>query len=275
MNLQSCQNCWFNGLQYGAVGLSVGFCVRHRRVLTLADETTCGLHIRKDLGLARAREVARVHAHVFDGDKIVRFRGKDEVGSDTSGSEKDIAFLKKDPVGEAVVEYGALGSKIESLVQLKMFETARSDLAMTSLGRAYVGNCIRQGGRWTSGIHLFWWTKKRLALIPDLQVGDIRHDGSIKLSRYVELAAWSIMMLRLSFLDDIIQYARQEDDDIGHVGDILNEAATNVPNLSTVKLSAWIKKILIPALEARLNYQRYSTIARELHKEDDSSDEVY
>jgi len=275
MNLQSCQNCWFNGLQYGAVGLSVGFCVRHRKVLTLADETTCGLHIRKDLGLVRAREVAQVHARVFDGDRIVRLRGKQEVGSDTSESEKDIAFLRKDRVGEVVLEYDALGSKIESLVQLKMLETARSDLAMTSLGRAYVGNCIRQGGRWTSGIHLYWWTKKRLALIPDLQVGDIRHDASINLSRYVELAAWSIMMLRFSFLDDIIQYARRDNDDIGLVGDVLNEAATNVPNLSTVKLSAWIKRDLIPALEARLNYQRYSTIARELHKEGNSSDEVY
>jgi hypothetical protein len=225
--------------------------------------------------LVRAREVAQVHARVFDGDRIVRLRGKQEVGSDTSESEKDIAFLRKDRVGEVVLEYDALGSKIESLVQLKMLETARSDLAMTSLGRAYVGNCIRQGGRWTSGIHLYWWTKKRLALIPDLQVGDIRHDASINLSRYVELAAWSIMMLRFSFLDDIIQYARRDNDDIGLVGDVLNEAATNVPNLSTVKLSAWIKRDLIPALEARLNYQRYSTIARELHKEGNSSDEVY
>ena len=83
------------------------------------------------------------------------------------------------------------------------------------------------------------------------------------------------MMLRLSFLDDIIQYARQEDDDIGRVGDILVEAATNVPSLSAAKLSVWIKKSLIPALEARLDYQRYSTIARELHKEDNPSDEVY
>lgn len=275
MNLQSCQNCWFNGLQYGAVGLSVGFCVRHRKVLTLSDETTCGLHIRKDLGLARAKEVAKVHASVFEDNKIVRLRDKEIVSSDTSQSEKDIAFLRKDPVGEAVVEYGALGSKIESLSQLRSFETARSDLAMMSLGRAYVGNCVRQGGPWTSGIHLYWWTKKRLALIPDLQVIDIRHEASIKLSRYVELTAWSIMMLRLTFLDDIIQYAQRVDDDLGQVGDILHEAATNVPNLSTEKLSAWIKRFLIPALEAKLNYERYSAIARELHKKDNLSDEVY
>lgn len=275
MNLQSCQNCWFNGLQYGAVGLSVGFCVRYRKVLTLSDETTCGSHIRKDLGLVRARQVAQVHARVFDGGKIVRLRNRDEVKSDTSVSEKDMSFLSKDPVGKVVVDYGALGSKIESLSQLETLETARSDLAMISLGRAYVGNCIRQGGRWTSGIHLYWWTKERLALIPDLQVGDIRHEGSIKLSRYVELAAWSLMMLRLSFLDDVIQYARKEDDDIGGVGDILVAAATNVPNLSTAKLSVWIKKSLIPDLDARLNKQRYSTIANELHKESNSNDEVY
>lgn len=274
MKLQSCQNCWFNGLQYGAVGLSVGFCARHQKVLNLSDETTCGLHIRKDLGLARAQQVAAVHARTFDSDKIVRLTNKEEVEADFSGSERDLALLRTDSVGDVVVDYGSLDSRIESLAQLKMLKTARSDLAMASLGRAYVRNCVRQGGHWTSGIHLFWWTKRRLAVIPDLQVGDIRYDGSIQLSRHVELAVWSVMMFRLSFIDDIVQYARQDDDDIGGVGDVLNGAATAVQNFSVAKLSRWIGRELIPALEARLNYQRYSTLSRELHRDTPLSDQV-
>ena len=75
MMLQSCQNCWFNGLQYGSVGLSYGYCARHKVVLNNADETTCGQHIRKDLGFERAQEVSRVHSKHFDNRIIVRVLG--------------------------------------------------------------------------------------------------------------------------------------------------------------------------------------------------------
>ena len=271
MKLQSCQNCWFNGLQYGSVGLSVGFCARHRKVLNLPDETTCGLHVRKDLSLARSQEVAAIHARTFADDKIVRIVNNDEIGTDVSASEKDAALVRTDSVGEAVVDYGSLNSRIESLSQLRAMGTARSDLAMTSLGRAYVRNCVRQGGRWTSGLHLLWWTKKRLAVIPDLQISDLRYSGSIQLSRHVELAAWSVMMFRLTLIDDITEYARADGDDIGRVDNILNDAAIAVQQFSVTRLSKWISRELIPSLDSHLNYQRYSSLARELHRNDDSA----
>ena len=56
MNLHSCQNCWFNGLQYGALGLPVGYCSRHNKILNVSDRSTCGLHLRKDLTVLRAIE---------------------------------------------------------------------------------------------------------------------------------------------------------------------------------------------------------------------------
>jgi hypothetical protein len=33
---------------------------------------------------------------------------------------------------------------------------------MLSLGRAYTNRCVERGGSWTSGIHLLWWTRRRL-----------------------------------------------------------------------------------------------------------------
>lgn len=266
MKLQSCQNCWFNGLQYGSLGLPVGYCARHRKILNLPDETTCGLHIRKDLGLSRAQDVSLVHSRVYADDKIVRLSNKEEVESDFSLSKKDTNILRKDVVGDAVVDYGFLDSKIESLAQLKAIKTTRSDIAMTSLGRAYVKNCINNSGKWTSGLHLYWWTMKRLADVPEIQVDDIRYTGSIQLSRQTELAAWSVMMFKISLIDDIVEYAGQQNDEVGREKGIANNAALAVQSFNVRKLSKWIRKELVPALEARLDYRRYSDLSRELHK---------
>ncbi|RWR51307.1 hypothetical protein EOW65_03835 [Sinirhodobacter ferrireducens] len=269
MKLQSCQNCWFNGLQYGSIGLPVGYCTRHRKVLNRSDETTCGLHIRKDLGLARAQQVLMRHKEYYEADKIVRIESKAVVESDFSSSDKDVKILCRDQVGDAAVEYGLLGSKIESLAQLNRISSARSDIAFSSLGRAYVRNCVRNGGRWTSGIHMYWWTKKRLENVPSVEVGDLRYSGSLQLSRQTDLAIWSVMMLQLSFIEDIVQYADEQKDEIGQVKDITNQAALAVPIFNIRKLSNWIKNELFPALEARLDYKRYSEISRDLHKDVD------
>jgi hypothetical protein len=272
MTLESCQNCWFNGLQYGALGLSVGYCIRHRKVLNFADGTTCGMQVRKDLSLRRAREVATVHSEAFSENKIVRWMDNTELDSDSSDSDKDLAVLRRDAVGNAVSNYGYLDAKIESLSQLGVMRTARSDVALMSLGRAYVSNCVNQGGSWTSGIHLYWWTKSRLADVPNVAVDDLRFVGSTQLARQTELTSWSIMMLRLSFVDDIVEYAGQEGDEIGRARGLLNQAAMAVSVFNVRKLGNWIRKEIIPSLDAHLDYRRYSKMARELHKESGASD---
>lgn len=111
MILQTCQNCWFNPLQYETAGLPFGFCTRHRKVLNHAGQTTCGQHVRKDLGLSRAAEVAAIHSGQFDETRIVRLRTGDEVLADVSGAARDIVRLREDEVAAAVMQYGALESK--------------------------------------------------------------------------------------------------------------------------------------------------------------------
>jgi hypothetical protein len=204
---------------------------------------------------------------MYDSARIVRLTNKEEFQTDFSGSERDADFLRTDSVGEAVLDYGSLDSRIESLAQLRALKTARSDLAMTSLGRAYVSNCVRQGGRWTSGLHLYWWTKKQITFVPELSARDIRYSGSIQLSRQIELTSWSVMMFRLSLLDDIIEYAKQQGDEIGLEAGVSSKAALAVQEFSTDKLSKWLIKELIPALDARLDQNRYSSLARELHRD--------
>ena len=47
----------------------------------------------------------------------------------------------------------------EQNLQLRAQGTFRAELAMLSLGRAYVNRCGARGGRWISGLHLLWWTR--------------------------------------------------------------------------------------------------------------------
>ncbi len=265
--LHACQNCWFNGLQYGALGLPVGYCTRHRKVLNAADFTTCGQHLRKDLPLSRARQVAEIHAARYPQDTIVRIYGEDEAVEEVSADEKDLDSLRQDPVAEAASDYGLLNSRIESLAQLKALPGARAEVAMLSLARGYVRNCVMRGGAWTSGLHLFWWTKKRLAEMPDIGVNDLRTTDGIPLSRQVELTAWSIVMLRLTFIDDMAFYAADSQHPVGKATGLLQRYAGSATSFSMPRLAKWIKAEALPILDQALPYQEYRELSAELHKE--------
>lgn len=265
--LQSCQNCWFNGLQYGALGLAVGYCSRHRKILNTADGTTCGWHMRKDLPLDRARQVARIHAARFPDSFIVRIRDETPAATEISDDERDLEALRNDGVAEVVTDYGLLDSKILSLSQLKMLPGARAEVAMISLARGYVNNCITRRGSWTSALHLYWWAKRRLPEIPDIAVTDLRATSGIPLSRQVVLTAWSIIMLRLTFIDDVAEYAASEDDPVGELKGLLQKAATAVQTFNLQRLSGWMRREALPLLDRQLPYERYRDLSRQLHRE--------
>jgi hypothetical protein len=270
MNLQSCQNCWFNGLQYGALGLSVGYCVRHRKVLGAPDDTTCGLHLRKDLPLGRARQVGDVHVHKkhYPVHEIVMVRDKGPTFDTVSDDPKDIKTLISDPVGATAYEYGALGSKIESLAVLRNTAGARAEVALASLGRGYVANCVARNGRWTSGIHLYWWTKLRLIEEPIILASDLRSTDGIKLSRQVALTAWSVVMLRLTLIDDIAEHAASQGHNFGRARGLLSKAAEDVQDFNFRSLRKWLLSTALPILDHRLPYKAYVQLANELHKEE-------
>jgi len=271
MNLHSCQNCWFNGLQYGALGLSVGYCSRHRKILNMADSTTCGLHRRKDLPLAHAQKVSSFHSKKYSSDFIIRIVDESKSERDVSSKNDDLCSLRKDPVADAALDFGELDSKIESLAQLKALPGARAEVAMLSLARGYISNCVQHNGKWTSGLHLYWWTKNRLADIPDVQVTDIRTVGATNLSRQQTLIAWSVVMLRLTLIDDVIEYASAEGDPVGKGKGLLDNAAENNQTFNLRALSKWLKKEAMPFLDTNLPYERYMEISRKAHRESEGA----
>lgn len=267
MKLHSCQNCWFNALQYGALGLAVGYCSRHKKILNAADSTTCGLHLRKDLSVNRAREVSVVHQQHYTSDCITRVVDACCYESDVSDSDKDKNHLRKDTVADAALDYGELGSTIESLAQLKALSGARAELAMLSLGRAYVANCISKKGKWTSGLHMYWWSRSRLTDIPEIKVEDLRSVGATSLSRQSDLTAWSLVMLRVTFIEDITTYAGQQSDPLGKVGSLTEQAALSMDTFNLRNLKEWLKNKAGPQLDARLSQARYAELATKLHKD--------
>lgn len=267
MKLHSCQNCWFNGLQYGALGLAVGYCSRHRKILNFADGTTCGLHLRKDLTVHRAREVSEVHKKHYTSECVTRIDDGGCHEQDVSDSERDKVHLRKDSVADIVMDYGELGSTVESLAQLKTISGARAELAMLSLGRAYIADCISRNGKWSCGLHLYWWSRSRITAIPEIRVEDLRSVGATNLARQSDLTAWSVVMLRLTFIDDIVTYAGQQDDALGNVQCLTEQAASAIDTFNLRTLEKWLKSEAVPQLDARLSHDRYAQLANNLHKE--------
>ncbi len=269
MILPSCANCWYDALQYGPVGTSVGYCVEHCLVLRQAHRTTCGRQRRLDLSWPSASAVADQHRTVFPEERVVelRWNGGSLTWAEGNGQLTDVAseLLFGDAVAETVGDYGELGSKIESLAQLRRLEGARAELALLSLARGYVARCVSRGGLWTSGLHLFWWTVVRLADEPELDPArDFWLQTDASLARQVELAKWSQVMLRLSFLSDVIGYAKRQHP-LADIGDLAERAAAETGAVSLRRLLAWVRRKGEKLVSDVLPEGEYRRLARELH----------
>jgi hypothetical protein len=267
----SCANCWFNGLQQGSLGLSLGYCVEHKVVLRRAEETTCGRHVRNDLTLPSARAQQVAHRRRYSRMEGVQNVRTAEPVDNAGLIEQDTAFLRRDPVGDAVADYGAIGSKIESLALLKGMGTFRGDLALFSLGRSYANRCVGRGGRWTSGLHLLWWARQRLATdpVPDVRPEDLRYTTATSLDRQVDLAQWSILMLRILFISDVGRHAEGQGDGVGRLADFAEQAAEESRTVAARTLARWVKGKGLAAIDAVFPYERYVTLATELHRDPD------
>lgn len=265
MTLGSCANCCFNGMQYGSVGLSVGYCVEHRAVLRRADEMTCGRQFRKDLAGPSAEKDQAAHEMLFLRDRIVTLREHHDVSDHDEYVEHEPGSLLGDPVGEASAEYGLDASKIQSLASLSRLPGVRPELAWTSLGRVYVRRCVSRGGQWTSGVHMLWWLKRRLADDPLIAVTDLRYQTRASFARQQELAMWSVMMLRLTLIGDVGVQASRAGDAVGAVETFPEEAAAEA-STSYRKLKRWVSGRAKPTLERVLPWARYTQLYDELHK---------
>ena len=268
MVLLSCTNCCFNGLQADGFGAKVGYCVEHQVVLHTAESLTCGRLFRRDLLLPEAETENKHHQGTFSRDRIVQLRTKIDARS-TGHADEDVSVLVENASGKEVADYGRLGTKIESLSRLSMIPGARAELARLSLSRTYVHRCVEQGGRWTSGIHQLSWTIDRLLEPPEVGFDDLRDDLPVPQTRQRELARWSMVMLRLTFLSDV-GYLAPDSDDVAALRDLPEAAASAVDDIDFNALMAWVVKRGWGAALQAFPRARYERLASELSSTPDA-----
>ena len=254
--LASCENCWFNGLQNGSIGLALGYCVEHRVVLRDSSATTCGRHFRKDLPLPTGEQFQVSHLREYQDTSTVLEMATGEIANPVLVSE-DQKILRTDTAGEAVVDYGVDDTKISTLSALKRSPGMRLEFALLNLGRSYTHRCLQRGGTWTSGLNILWWIKRRLAEVPQIAASDIRYSTTSSSNRQQDIAQWSLIMARLLYISDVGYNAGESDPAVNTLKDIAEEAAAETGKISTPKLVRWINQVGLRKVDASLPTERY------------------
>lgn len=255
--LTSCENCWFNPLQNGSVGLSLGYCTEHQMVLRDSSATTCGRHFRKDLPLASAENYARRHREIYASDAVIQDVARRDAAENPRQITDDTKLLRTDEVGDLVADYGKYDGKIATLSELKRGGSSRKEFACLNLGRSYVYRCKVRGGAWTSGLNILWWVKKRLPDEPTFVASDFRYSAAGNLARQEELAIWSLLVARLLMISDV---ARNSGGELARLENLPQRAADASDNLSPRKLLRWIKAEAMATIDRELPESRYREI---------------
>lgn len=257
MILLSCTYCCFNPLQHDDVGTPYGYCVKREAILKQPTATTCGSQRRRDLPLDMANRAAEAHAVTFSGEGVYSLPDRSNGVAGQRLLDSNVRALDASQVGSTVREW-LDGERIDTLAQLKFqvrqLKSVKAEIAFASLSRAYVWNCQRRGGAWTSGLHLAWWTRSWLHHIPEIGLDDLWRVQRTELARQREIAAWSIMMLRCSLLADI---AAPEVSGLHELRGLLDEAALASGDFSPHKLSTWLRSSLGPRFDRLMPVGQY------------------
>jgi hypothetical protein len=264
----SCVNCCYNALQYDTIGTSYGYCVEFKSVLRSPESLTCGRQLRKDLMLDSARTQSEIHRQKFSSADVVFLRPNGHSPRQQHYAHTAVSALATNPVAASVVEWGQLPTKFASLVALRQLPGARAEVARLSLSRSYVNRCVSRGGRWTSGIHLYSWTRNTLLSEPEVTADDIRTELAIALERQISIAKWSLLMLRLVFLSDLGFHA--DTPGVRKLRRLPILAAEATGSLSYSTLHNWVKRVGAQLADRALSPRAVERIKEEVKVSDDT-----
>jgi hypothetical protein len=269
--LISCTNCWHNPMQYGTLGTCTGYCVFHRVVLKTPSETSCAAQMRKDLLLLSAQQEHEHHKNKINHNNIINLHTNTVALQPISITDTD-ALLQSDPVGSTVYDYGD-DIKVASIANLNGQGSVRAEIAMVSLGRAYVHQCM-QNGAWTSGIHLLQWVihriKKEKQLKQDIQLSltDRYKNLPISSARQEDIERWSLLVFRLTFVSDIGFHAvtSGQDPSLEPLAQLPNTAMEDTDgNVKYAPLKNWLHQKGLHIIQQHFSEERYRELRRQLH----------
>lgn len=261
----SCLNCCHNPLQLGPVGTSFGYCTRHELLLTHPQLTTCGQLLRKDLLAASAERERALHAATYAEDHVALVTAPGVRAEARRFVEAPNGQLLADDVVEEVQQYGTQGSKIATMAALHRIRGARAEVAMLSLSRAYFANCVRGGGAWTAGVHLLFWTLKRLEENPALAATDLRGPIGHSLGQTIAVARWLVVTQRLALVSDVARQAAKDNDPVAKLGDLAIGAVKAGQGADPDELLGWLAGKR-PAVRRALSPARYAELRKSLHE---------
>ena len=263
----SCLDCCHNPLQLGPVGTAFGYCIRHRAVLNQPQLTTCGQLLRKDLLAESATRQRALHEKTYPVTRIVTVANPAQAAERRGLVEKPNGQLPPDPVVEEVLDFGNLDSKIASMAALHRIPSARAEVARLSLSRSYFANCAAQGGPWTAGVHLLYWTIGRLDADPAIGAADLRGPIAFSLGTTIAVARWTVIAFRLAFINDVSRLANAEQDAVGRLERLAGQAVRAAPGVDPDLILAWLSKKR-PAWSTALSASRYGKLREQLHQQD-------
>jgi hypothetical protein len=196
------------------------------------------------------------------------------VSPDTAATkfvERTNGHTPTDAVIEEVQAYGMVDSKIGTMAALHRIAGPRAEVAMLSLSRAYVANCFRRDRKWTSGVHLLFWTLQRLDEEPIFAPTDLREPLAFSLAQTNAIAKWTLIMFRLGLIADVATYASVSHDIVARLKKFaINASAISSPT-DPERLLAWLS-----AKKASwwrpLSPSRYARIREQLHEEEGAPD---
>ena len=254
----SCTNCCHNPLQLGPTGTPFGYCTRHRVVLQSPELLTCGHLRRKDLYGERAEREAAVHHRLFVKSRPALLHGSRDREAAERHFERPNGELPEDPVVDEVLGWGTM-QKIATIAALNRIGGVRAEIALTSLGRTYVHNCVRRGnGRWTSGLHVVWWTLNRLDVEPEIRATDLHTTFGQRIERLAAVARWQVIGQRLTLLADVAGYAKAEEDPLGALESLPEEAAMHGDPTQPERTLRFLRSARVrKRVDAALSRQRY------------------
>ncbi|MBK8265153.1 MAG: hypothetical protein IPK80_27965 [Nannocystis sp.] len=265
----SCKNCCHNPLQISGIGTSFGYCIRHRAALPASHLTTCGQLLRKDVLRARAQSERQIHQGRYSSTEV-RLLADPTAEAATEGLvEKLNGLSETDPVVEEIANYGALDSKIASIAALRSSRSARAQVAMLSLGRGYVRNCADRGGPWTAGLHILWWTLRRLDDEPSLEASDLLGPITTSITEFAQVAKWRLMALRIAMICDIADQAAEEGDDLAALALTARQAIIETDAGDPHSLLTWLHTHITEFSNA-LPQARYDELRDQLHRSKDN-----